>query len=182
MTKTTVAVFAGSRDGHLPDYNSDAFELGQSLAQNNCHALWGGGQNGVMGALMKGVCENSGTMEAHIFEKWFSKNELFPSGVTSASPCKTENERNEIFLKSDFQIAMTGGVGSLLEITYALNEKVYHQRKSSPLIILSTQRYWEALEDALDDMIGSGFNDPSIKNRYTVVKTPSDAIKAMKLG
>lgn len=181
MEKTIVAVFAGSRDGNSPEYKKHAYTLGKELAHNNCHVLWGGGQNGVMGSLMNGVCDNDGTMGARIFEKWFSENELFPSGVISTSACKTENDRNEIFLRTDFQIAIAGGVGSLLEITYALNEKIYHQPKSPPLIILSSAGYWKKLGHLMSHMVKEGFNDPSIRSRYQIVTTPQNAIKAMKL-
>jgi|GEM_PF-4974484 len=182
MKKTTVAVFAGSSEGIFEEYKKDAYSLGEQLAKNNCHTLWGGGKEGVMGALMSGVCNNGGTMEAHIFEKWFSKDEKFPSAVTSVSSCKSENDRNEIFLKADFQVALAGGVGSLLEIAYALNEKLYHQPQTPPLIILSSQNHWRDLDNLLHEIIVSKFGNNEIKKRINFFQKPGEVIEAMTLS
>ena len=178
----TVAVFAGSRNGTSSAFNKHAFELGQLLAQGKHTVLWGGGQHGGMGALSEGVASNGGQMKAYIAQAYYNQNETFPKHIINAEPCTSDAERNDIFMRANFQIALNGGVGSLLEIVHALNHKVYHDKKSAPLIIISTDGFYNGLGNLLSNIIENEFNDSSAQGRYKIVSTPHDAIQTLGLN
>ncbi len=178
----TVAVFAGSRHGTSFAFNKHAFELGALLAQINHTVLWGGGKNGGMGALSDGVASQDGQMKAYIAQAYYDPNEIFPEHIVSAESCTNDAERNDIFMRANFQIALNGGVGSLLEIVHALNHKIYHDKTSAPLIIISTDGFYNGLSKLLSNIIDKEFNDPSIKDRYKIVPSPRDAIQILNLN
>lgn len=141
--------------------------------------MWGGGQNGAMGALSQGVASESGTMKAYIAKAYYNPEESFQKHIVSAQACSDDAERNDIFMQADFQIALVGGVGTFLEIIHAINHKVYHDKTSAPLVIVSVDDFYSDLKSLLSKLVEEEFNDPSIKSRYKFVSTPGDAIKAL---
>jgi uncharacterized protein (TIGR00730 family) len=180
MSKT-VAVFAGSRDGTNPQFNQQAFDLGQALAERRHKVLWGGGFSGVMGALSQGVESRNGAMEAFIASQYFDPNQKYPTHVLKTHCCSDDSERNAVFAKADFQIAMAGGIGSLLEIVYTLNHKVYLDKNSAPLAIVSTEGFYSQLRGLLEGIIDNGFNDVDTRSRFFFARTSQEAIKTLRL-
>ena len=59
MTKT-LTVFCGARPGVEPHYQQVARQLGQDLAKQQIHLVYGGGGFGLMGALANGALDAGG--------------------------------------------------------------------------------------------------------------------------
>ncbi|MEA2857786.1 MAG: hypothetical protein QOH98_2107, partial [Methylobacteriaceae bacterium] len=67
-----VCVYCGSADAVDPAYVAAAAELGQRLAKAGLRLVYGGGSNGLMGAVAHAVIENGGSVTGIIPE--FLKN------------------------------------------------------------------------------------------------------------
>ena len=76
-TVKTVAVFCGSRQGRLPSYMSTASQLGEVLASNGISLVYGGGSNGLMGAVAKAAHEGGATVTG-IFPTDLGIHFIFP--------------------------------------------------------------------------------------------------------
>jgi len=180
MTNKT-AVFLGSRNGSDLEFSQQAFDLGKALAEKNHIILWGGGFSGGMGALSKGVASVNGHMEAYVAKQYFDSDYNYPNHVKKMVCCEDDAERNKIFVQADFQIAMAGGIGSLLEIVHTINHKVYHDKDSPPLIIVSTNDFYCHLGALLETIISNEFNDELSRSRYQIVNSPQQALNSLGL-
>lgn len=180
MTKTT-AIFAGSKADARTSFYGASYKLGLLLGRHGHHILWGGGQNGLMGALQNGVSESSkGTMTAHLDQKYYNPDFIYPSHVTDIVIHGDGTSRNKAFMQADFQIALPGGFGTFAEIAYTIDHKTYADPESPPLLILNTDRYYENLRNQIAEAVVFDFNSPAQENRVMFVDTPEQASKFIR--
>ena len=100
-------------------------ELGRKMAQRNIGLVFGGGRNGMMGAVARGIAQNGGDILG-ISPKFFVENnaEISFPGCTEFIHTDTMRERKRLLdEKSDAFIITPGGIGTFDEFFEILTLK-----------------------------------------------------------
>src|SRR5690242_15861811 len=105
----SVTVFCGSRFGNDPLYVEHAKELGKLLAENNITLIYGGGNNGLMGAVANAVLENNGKVTGVIPEMLINR-EVQHESLTALHIVSDMHERKKLLFKfAEAAIILPGG-------------------------------------------------------------------------
>ncbi len=170
-----LCVYCGSGAGRDPRFKEAAITLGRMMAEAQIGLVYGGGGNGLMGAVAKTVREYGG----HV------------TGIIPASLLEVENALeniNERFVTNGFHerkmlmfnlsdgfIALPGGIGTLEELVEQLTwTQLGHHDK--PVFIVNTAGYWDLLLELFDRMREQLFIRPGLETRYTVVDNAEDVL------
>ena len=171
----SVCVFCGSRDGSKIEYKLAAIELGRLLSEVQFRLVYGGGNLGLMGALATSAqqnnCEVLGIIPQHLMEKEVGKTTLKNLIIT-----KNMHERkNLMYNESDAIMILPGGVGTLDEFFEIITWGQLGLHKKC-IILLNIDGFWSPLLALLSHQVNHGFMDKSIKNLFSIVETPRQAI------
>lgn len=160
---------SGNRDTPK-EFTDMGYELGSRIAQNNHSLVFGGGNNGMMGAVALGVFENGGHLTS-IAPEWIGE---FDDEFKNCNECiKTESmdERKNLFLeKSDVFIIVPGGIGTLDEFFEVLTLKYLH-RHSKKIILFNINHFYDKMVDMLEDMHNQGLIRPGALDIYDVANS-----------
>lgn len=146
----------GSGSKRTPSEFTDVgYELGLKIALNNHSLVFGGGNDGMMGAVAKGVYDNGGKITS-ISPWWINE---FDDPFDDYDECiKTDSmdERKKLFLeKSDVFIIVPGGIGTLDEFFEVLTLK-YLNRHSKKIILFNINQFYDKMIDMLHQMHDDG--------------------------
>ena len=148
-------------------------QLGALIAKNNFNLVWGGGNKGLMGVVAESVQKNGGkifgvTIEFLKGHRRMNADEMI---ITKDFP-----ERKKLLLKkADAVVLLPGGVGSLDEITEAIELKK-HDFHLKPVVALNTDKFYEGLKIQLKRMEKDGFLTKSVDEFLYFANTPLEAI------
>ena len=146
----------GSGSKKTPEEFTDVgYELGLELAKNNHSLVFGGGNDGMMGVVAKGVFDNGGDVIG-IAPKWIGGfNDDFKK-CSEYIETDSMNERKNLFLeKSDVFIIVPGGFGTLDELFEVLTLKYLHMH-SKKIILFNINNFYDKLISMLDEMHDMG--------------------------
>ena len=172
-----LCVYCGSGSGLDPRYKAAASALGRAMAEAEIGLVYGGGGNGLMGAVAQSVLDNGG----HV------------TGIIPASLLQIENALENIherfvttgfherkmlmFNLSDGFVALPGGVGTLEELVEQLTwTQLGHHDK--PVFIVNTAGYWDLLLQMIERMRAQLFIRPGLETRYIVLDDVEDVVPA----
>ena len=137
----------GSGSKNTPrEYTDVGYELGLKIASNKHSLVFGGGNDGMMGAVAKGVHDKGGNIT---FDDPFKGHDEY---------IKTDSmdERKKLFLdKSDVFIIAPGGIGTLDEFFEVLTLK-YLNRHSKKIILFNISHFYDRMIDMLQEMHDEG--------------------------
>jgi uncharacterized protein (TIGR00730 family) len=170
-----LCVYCGSGAGKDPRFKEAATALGRSMAEAQIGLVYGGGGNGLMGAVAQTVRDYGG----------------YVTGIIPASLLEVENALETIneryvtngfherkmlmFNLSDGFVALPGGVGTLEELVEQLTwTQLGHHDK--PVFIVNTAGYWDLLLQMFDRMREQTFIREGIELRYSVVDNVEDVV------
>ncbi len=112
-----VAVYCGSSPG--PDgsvYMQTAYELGQSLAENDVELIYGGATVGLMGAVADGALAAGGKVIG-VMPSLLTEKELAHKDLSELIPVQDMHERKAMMAElADGFIALPGGCGTMEEL------------------------------------------------------------------
>jgi len=148
-------------------------QLGELIAKNNFNLVWGGGNKGLMGVVAESVQKNGGKIFGVTIEflKGFRRMNADEMIITKDFP-----ERKKLLLKkADAVVLLPGGVGSLDEITEAIELKK-HDFHFKPVVALNTDGFYEGLKIQLKRMEKDGFLTKSVDDFLYFADTPQNAI------
>jgi uncharacterized protein (TIGR00730 family) len=168
----SIAVYCGSSSGSNGIYREEARKLGEFLARNKIHVIFGGGKVGLMGALADAVLEAGGQITG-VIPAFLKLKEVAHDGLTEMICVESMHERKALIDDmSDGAIAMPGGFGTLDELFEILTwaQLGLHAK---PVGLLNTNKYFSHILSAIDQMILEGF----LKERNREMVLVSDAIE-----
>jgi len=177
MTKVSICVFCGSRNGAAPAYAADAEQLGAALAGAGWRLVYGAGDVGLMGLTARAAQaaggETFGVIPVHLLEREVGKRDLSQFVVT-----ETMHERKKVmFMNSDAIVVLPGGAGSLDEFFEVLTWRQLGLH-AKPIILLNTEGYWDPLIALVDHVVAEEFAAPSLRE---MVQTAPDVEALMAL-
>jgi len=167
MTKRSICVYCGSREGEKATYKTAATALGAALANEGWRLVYVAGDIGLMGAVARSAQtaggETFGVIPTHLLKKEVGKVDLTEFIVT-----ENMHERKKVmFMNAQAIIVLPGGAGSLDEFFEVLTWAQL-ELHSKPIVLLNVENYWTPLIALMDHIIAEGFADPSLKTLFTV--------------
>lgn len=130
--------------------------LGEALAQNNHAIVFGGGAEGLMGAVARGVHKKRGEIVG-ICPSFFNVDGALFENCTEMIYTETMRERKQLLEEmSDAFIITPGGIGTFDEFfeIYTLRQLGVHKK---PIAIFNTNGYYDSLIDMLNNAIDKSF-------------------------
>ena len=79
------------------EYTEEAYKLGEELVKRGHELVFGGGENGMMGAVSKGALDNDGSVLG-IAPSWIDEFDTLENNCTSFIYTETMDERKNFFL------------------------------------------------------------------------------------
>ena len=159
-------------------YVDAASRLGELLAENNITCINGGGNLGLMGAIIDSVLLHGGKVKG-VIPKFMVDSGWGHQHLTEQIVTSTMHERKQKMAElSNAAIAMPGGVGTLEELLEIITWKQLGLYKH-PIIILNINNYYNSLLAMFDNMIEEGFMHERYRDIWRVVETPEEAIAAL---
>ena len=137
------------------EFTDVGYELGLKIALNNHSLVFGGGNDGMMGAVAKGVYDNGGKITS-ISPWWINEFDDPFEGYDECIKTDLMDERKKLFLeKSDVFIIVPGGIGTLDEFFEVLTLK-YLNRHSKKIILFNINHFYDKMIDMLHQMHDEG--------------------------
>ena len=177
--KINVCVFCGSKQGKSSEYFEKSKKLGYYISKNRWNLVFGGGNQGLMGAIASGF----DSTKARIFS-------VVPTALNERRILiKNSNKKivvKSLFLRkkkmislSDIFIVLPGGIGTLDELfeVMALN---YLKMTNKKIVILNFNKYWDPLKNLIDNMKTNQFLDKKNETHIYFFNTLDKAIKFIK--
>ncbi|MFC6275369.1 TIGR00730 family Rossman fold protein [Levilactobacillus tangyuanensis] len=155
-TIKNVCVFCGSNHGYDPQFLSETNALGQFLADHHHPVVYGGGKEGLMGAIAKSTMDAGGEVIG-IIPTFLSEMGLAETNVTTLLETSTMDERkDEMLRQSDAFIVLPGGFGTFEEFTTMLSwsQINVHQK---PIALFNINHYYDDLVTMMHKCCDAGF-------------------------
>ncbi len=171
-----ICVYCGSAPGDNPVFRSSAVAFGKLLAAEKIGLVYGGGNNGLMGALASTVVEHGGHVTG-IIPEFLKQRELAFDGVQELVTVADMHTRKRLmFERADAFVALPGGIGTLEELVEQLTW-VQLGRHGKPVILADIAGFWRPLLSLLAHMREQGFIKPEFEVRYNVAEKVGDIIE-----
>lgn len=174
-----VVVYSASSAAIDQIYIDAATRLGELLAKNNMTCINGGGNLGLMGAVIDSVLQHKGKVKG-VIPKFMVDSGWGHSELSEKIVTVTMHERKQKMADlSNAVVALPGGVGTLEELLEIITWKQLGLYKH-PIVILNTNNYYSKLLAMFDNMIEQQFMHERYRNMWRVVDTPEEAIDEIR--
>lgn len=158
-------------------YFSAVERLGEIIAERGHSLVFGAGENGLMGAVAKGVTRGGGKMHG-VIPTFFAENKveaIYPL-CTELTYTETMRERKRIMEDcADAFIIVPGGIGTFEEFFEILTLKQLG-RHTKPIVIYNLEGYYTELLCAMETAVKKGFITESCLSLYVCVSTAEAAV------
>ena len=172
---SSLAVFCGSKNGIDGVYIKHAEQLGQLMAENNIKLIYGGGRNGLMGAIADTAMKHQGKVTGvipHVLLEWEAQH----NGISELIVADDMHVRKKkMYELCDAAIILPGGFGTLDELFEMLtwNQLSIHDKR---IFILNSAGFFDHLIAHIDKLQREGFLYETAKQRITVLDQPQQLI------
>jgi uncharacterized protein (TIGR00730 family) len=157
----TICVYCGSSAGTNPRFIEAARAFGKILAENGIRLVYGGGSNGLMGAVANGVLDHGGSVTG-IIPEFLNSRERMLTRVQELVVTPDMHERKRLmFERSDAFVALPGGIGTLEELVEQLTWQQLG-RHSRPVLLANIEGFWEPLLALMTHMRSTQFIRPGM--------------------
>ncbi len=158
-TIRSICVYCGSSPGNDAAYVKAGEELGAAIATANIKLIFGGGTNGIMGAVARGVLNAGGKVGA-IIPRFLTTRETTHDAMTifdDLTIVETMHERKQaMFDRSDAFVALPGGLGTVEEIVEIMTWAQLGQHRK-PIVFANVENFWSPMLAMIDHMERVGF-------------------------
>jgi uncharacterized protein (TIGR00730 family) len=151
-----VTVYCGSRSGADPKWVEIAKACGREMAQRGIALVFGGGCNGLMGAVASGVIDAKGKSTGVIPESLLAFEPAMP-GLTELIIVDSMHTRKSIMSeRGDAFLVLPGGIGTFEEFfeTWTWHQLGLHRK---PIVLLNAEGYYSTLLAFLQHSVDQGF-------------------------
>jgi hypothetical protein len=171
-----ICIFGSSSKNTPKEFTDVGYELGLKIAEKNHDLIFGGGNDGMMGAVATGAFDN-GCKITDISPKWIGEFDDKFENSTELIITDTINERKDLFLeKSDVFIVCPGGLGTLDEFFDFLALK-YLNIHSKMIILFNIDNFYKKLMEVLDDIYNYGLIPEGALDNCQLANSVEDIFK-----
>ncbi|MDR0686309.1 MAG: TIGR00730 family Rossman fold protein [Dysgonamonadaceae bacterium] len=180
MERNVKAITVYAASSHEIDgiYVEAASDLGRLLAKHGITCIYGGGSNGLMGAVADAVLEARGKVWGIIPQFMVEKGWL-NDRLTEVTVTKNIHERKQMMAgEGDACIALPGGVGTMEELLEVITWRqlgLYNK----PVVILNTNNFYADLLSMLLKIKEENFMPHDIDPLWRVAQTPEEALHSI---
>ena len=155
----SICVYCGSQPGRSQAYVEAGRKLGQAMAENHLHLVYGGGTKGVMGAVASGVLSHGGRVTGIIPEFLVdmeaTRHSLGQLSELIVTP-DMHVRKHKMFERADAFVTLPGGIGTLEEIVEIMTwAQLGRHRK--PIVLANIGGFWDPLMELIRHMADAGF-------------------------
>lgn len=151
-----ICIYGSASDDIDEIYKIKGYELGEEIGKNNHSLIFGGGSEGMMGAVARGVFDNNGNIYG-IAPVWMKNFEGIYKECNKFIYTQSMDERKKLFLeKSDMFIITPGGIGTLDEFFEIITLKKLNQH-NKPIIIYNINNFFDEMLNMLEKFINKKF-------------------------
>jgi len=172
-----VCVYCGSADAVDPTYVAAAAQLGELLADAGMRLVYGGGSNGLMGAVAHAVIDNGGSVTGIIPEFLKNRELMLKSAQDLVVVPDMHTRKRLMFERADAFIALPGGIGTLEEL-FEIWTWAQLGLHGKPCGLLDSDGFFGPLVTFLDRLVVSGFVQPQYRAILQTAETPEDLLAA----
>ncbi len=152
----SIAVFCGASLGNDEQIISMAYNLGQTLAQQQIVLVYGAAKIGIMGQVAKGVTDAKGKTIG-VIPEFLKTKEIVNEGLSELIVTTNMHDRKVImYEKSDGFMIIPGGFGTMDEL-FEIATWGQLGLHTKPIGILNVNGYYDALITQCDTMVARGF-------------------------
>jgi uncharacterized protein (TIGR00730 family) len=177
----SICVYCGSSSGHKPDYIEAAKLLGTAIGHNNLRLVYGGGMNGIMGAVAEATLKTGGQVLG-VIPRFLMNKEASESALGTLSELiVTENmheRKHALFENSDAFVALPGGIGTVEEIVEVMTWAQLG-RHTKPIVFANIAGFWNPMLQLIDHMKAEGFIHTANLVNPLVVDQAQDIVPAI---
>lgn len=155
----SICVYCGSSPGKKPIYLDAARILGEAVGRNAMRLVYGGGTNGMMGAVARATAAAGGTVLGVIPRFLMNKEADAADNSFISELIVTENmhERKRVlFENSNAFVALPGGIGTVEEIVEIMTWAQLG-RHAKPIVFANIDGFWDPMLHLIDHMKAEGF-------------------------
>lgn len=155
----SLCVYCGSRPGTDPLHLAQANATGRWIGERGGQLVYGGGNNGLMGAVAQATLAAGGTVVG-VIPRSLVEREFANHACTELHVVDTMHERKHMMaLRADAFLALPGGIGTFEELfeIWTWRQLGYHHK---PVGLLNTGGYYGGLLAFLSSAVDSGFLTP----------------------
>lgn len=174
--KKTIAVFAAGQDGLDEKFREVAYNTGKLLAENGFNMINGAGF-GLMEETSKGAREAGGYVIGVGLQKLEEKNDYIDKYFERVG---IHARQSTLITLSDGFIALSGGMGTLYEISEVAELKKLGEEEPEPVIVINSFGFYDGLKMQLEEMRKNEYVLNSISKYIVFVDTPEEAIANIK--
>ncbi len=172
-----IAVYLGSNPGNDPMFLACAREIGRMIAENGHTLVYGGANDGMMGALADTVAGNGGKAIGVIPEFFQVRAH---QGLEKLIVVENMPERKTKMIElADAFIALPGGPGTIEEISEVISA-VRIGIFAKPCVIYNLNGYYDPLREMYDRMTECGFLSAGERRRFVFAETMDEIRNALK--
>ena len=170
-----ICVYGASSEAISDFYKEEIYKLGKMLANRKIDIVYGGGAQGLMGAVARGVFENGGDVLG-VSPDFFDVDGVLYENCSKMIFTKTMRERKTIMENNADAFIMTpGGCGTFEEFFEILTLKQL-QRHNKAIVIYNCGGYFDVLLEMMERSIEQRCTKPATRELYYVTDDPQDAI------
>ena len=177
MSKKKICVFCGSQVGNQFFFEKSR-SLGEELALRGLTLIYGGGNQGLMGAVASGCHEKSGDVIA-VIPTFLNQVENPKNHQCEKRVVKTLFERKREMLKmADGFIALPGGIGTLDEITEVL-ALLQLRQLTKPIAFLDLNGFYTPLFAMLKHFHENALTHHSLEKHMVISQEPKNLLDSL---
>ncbi len=170
-----ICVYGASSNSIDEIYIKDGEKLGREMVKRGHSLVFGGGANGLMGAVARGVYSEGGNILG-VAPKFFNVDGILFEHCNELLRPDTMRERKQIMEdNADAFIVTPGGIGTFEEFFEILTLKQL-ERHNKPIAILNTNGYYDKMAEFMENSIKGNFLREECKMLYEFVETAEEAL------
>jgi uncharacterized protein (TIGR00730 family) len=170
----SITVFCGSRSGRDPKWIEVAAACGREMVKRDLALVFGGGRNGLMGAVARAVIEAKGKSTGVIPESLLAIEPAMEE-LTELFVVDSMHTRKALMSeRADAFLVLPGGIGTFEEFfeTWTWHQIGLH---SKPIVLFNLDNYYTPLLQFLRQSMDCGFLNPRHHDHLRVATTVEQA-------
>lgn len=176
-----VCVFGGASTGHDPRLGEAAEALGASIGAAGLRLIYGGGRDGLMGAIA-GAAARAGSEVIAIAPRFLMDRMRMPAGLSHAIAVPDMHMRKRLmFDYADAFVALPGGIGTIEELAEVMTWRKL-ERHGKPILLANFHGFWSPWLGLLDHLEEAGFLSGHVSSACLVADAPEVVLPMLQRG
>lgn len=177
----SICVYCGSRSGADPAFAALAAQTGRWIGQHGGQLVYGGGKNGLMGAVADATLQAGGRVIG-VIPQALVEREHAHRGCTELHVVQTMHERKHLMAaRASAFLALPGGIGTFEEFfeAWTWRQLGYHAK---PIGLLNHDGFYDGLLSFLRHSQAQGFMSPDLMALVDVDTHPAALLERLARG